>query len=413
MRILLVSSSAYPAIGGVENSLKFMARELLRVGHEVMIVCLQSSSEHALQTTHEGVEILRLPHSSKRWPHSRLYNSVKTVKLAMPKIIQKFKPDAVWSRSLPMGIGIRQSGFDGPLLQIFATNAKMNCKGLYLKTHGLPWERRLMLLGLWPFDYFPSAKMERELVENSVAVAFSENMSSQLSQACAPNSSVCTVIRPGVDEAVFSPENGSQYFDVLAREYDLHPGDPVVLYVGRLANAKRIPMLLDAFSLLKTKAKLVLVGGGPDEKYLRNYASQIGVGNRVVFAGTQSKMLPGFYSFARVLALPTTIESFGQVYLESLASGTPAVGFAGDGKSVFTATSEIIRNGKTGLSLEKVGPQALADGLDAILSLDESSYKTMSNAARKDVIKRFSWQNFVEQALSLSGPEYEGSTHEV
>lgn len=46
MRILLANSTAYPVIGGVENSLRYIGRELLRAGHEVKIFCFQTSSVH-------------------------------------------------------------------------------------------------------------------------------------------------------------------------------------------------------------------------------------------------------------------------------------------------------------------------------------------------------------------------------
>ena len=402
MKILLANRAAYPTIGGVENSLRYIGRELLRVRHQIKIFSLQVSPNEPLRMEHEGIEILRIPYTPKRWPHMRQLELVKTVEHAVPRILGEYQPDAVWSRSAPMGLGIRRGGYEGPLLQIYSTNAKMNCQGLYLQTHGLPMKRRLMLLGLWPLHYLISSKLEKELALQSTAVAFSENMRAQLLPGFPEAARSCRLIRPGVDCDVFSPENGARFFDRIEEEHGLSRNEALVLYVGRLSTCKHIAMLMDAVHLLKTNVKLLLVGNGPDEDYLRSYAQRIGLGDRVAFVGKQHKMLPGFYAMSRVLVLPTTTESFGQVYLESLAAGTPAIGFAGDGDRVLTATSEIIQDGKTGGVVKKVSASALAEKIDSILSLNDDDYAIMSQRARKDVLGRFSWQHFVTKALELS-----------
>jgi glycosyltransferase involved in cell wall biosynthesis len=135
---------------------------------------------------------------------------------------------------------------------------------------------------------------------------------------------------------------------------------------------------------------------------LRAYAERKGLSSRVLFAGSQGEMLPGFYAISRVSVLPTTTESFGQVYLESLACGTPAVGFAGDGGRVLTATSEILRDGETGGVATRVSAAALAEKIDAILALDDVAYETMSVRARAVARADYSWRSFVDHALAIS-----------
>jgi len=59
MRILLVNATAYPQIGGVENSLHYIAQALLSEGHEVKIFCFQFTPGEPLSMNHAGVEIIR------------------------------------------------------------------------------------------------------------------------------------------------------------------------------------------------------------------------------------------------------------------------------------------------------------------------------------------------------------------
>lgn len=386
----------------MENSLRYIGAELLRAGHEVKIFCLQTSPDQPLRMEHEGIEIIRTPCVPRRWPHTRLREIVRTVQRAIPAVLDEFRPDAVWSRSVPIGLGILRGGYRGPLVHIFCTNAKMDSRGLYLQTHGLPPKRRLMLLGLWPFGYLVSSRLERELARQCTSIAFSENMRRQLLRDFPADARTCHVIPPGVDAEVFSPENGSRYFDRIERDYDLSLHEPIVLYVGRLSCAKHIPMLMDAVRLLKTPAKLVLVGAGPEMTRLKDYARQIGLSDRLVFAGTHHEMLPGFYAMARVCVLPTTTESFGQVYLEAMACGTPCVGFAGDGKRTLTATQEIVLDGKTGAVAKTPNAHALAEGIASVLRQSEAECRTMRRRCREHVVQHFAWRQFVERAVALS-----------
>ncbi len=401
MKILLANMTAYPTIGGVENSLRYIGRELLKLCHEVKIFCLRSKPDEPARAEHEGMEIIRAPYEPLKWPHQRLRRAVEASSEAIPGVLREFPADAVWSRSMVVGAGIRRAGFSGPLLQIFSTNARMHSHGIYLATRGLPWKRRLMLLGLWPSEYFTASRFERELAPRCTAVAFSENMRTQLLADFPPEARTCHVIPPGVDPDIFSPEAGASHFETLEKDYGIRAGDPIVLYVGRLSTAKHIPMLMDAMALLETPARLVLVGGGRDESRLRAYGERLGLGERILFAGSHHERLPAFYAASRVCVLPTTTESFGQTYLESLACGTPAVGFGRAESWVRTATDEIIRDGETGVVVQRIDKAALAAGIDRVLKLDEDAYATMSRAAHDDMRARFSWPRFVASAVEL------------
>ena len=72
-----------------------------------------------------------------------------------------------------------------------------------------------------------------------------------------------------------------------------------------------------------------------------------------------------------------------------------------DGRRVFTATKEIIRDGKTGYIVRKVSKKALAKAINKVLDLSDAEYNAMSEQAVEDVKKRFSWRYFVEEMLSI------------
>lgn len=402
MKILLANTTAHPRIGGIENSLRYISRELLEAGHEVKILALRFSAKDPAYAHDGNVDIIRFPCSVTRWPHQQQLCRVLAIQEAMPKLLESFSPDVVWCRSVPVGVGIRRSGFRGPLFQIFPTNARMNSRGTFLQTRGLPVRRRLLLLALWPVVYFAHARLERELAGQCNAIAFSENMQRELLRDYPREITACKIVSPGVDAGHFSPVHGETMILEIEQTYGLNRREINLLYVGRLASAKNIPMLMRALAAMQTPARLCLVGDGPEKTRLEACARKLGLGNRVVFAGPQHELLPGFYAMSRVTVMPTTTESFGQVFLESLACGTPVVGFACDRRRVLTATDEIVRDGKTGILVRNVHARGLAAGIEAVASMTDHEYSAMSQYARKNVIERFTWQNFVERMLKLS-----------
>lgn len=108
-------------------------------------------------------------------------------------------------------------------------------------------------------------------------------------------------------------------------------GDPVVVFLGRIAPVKNIESLLDAWpAVLKGKpsATLVLAGSG-EEGYLRQLGrrtQQLGIGDSTTFRGFVSGAeKQNLLSSASVLALPSHHENFGIAVLESLDAGVPVV----------------------------------------------------------------------------------------
>ncbi len=172
-----------------------------------------------------------------------------------------------------------------------------------------------------------------------------------------------TVIHPPVDVERFSL--GVAGSTVLA-EHGLG-GRFVVLFVGRLVKRKGAEVLVRAMVHLRHGTALI-VGSGPEEASLRRLARELDVADRVVFAGhVPDPELPAHYAAGDVFCMPCTdryggadTEGFGIVYLEAAASGLPSV--AGRcGGSV-----EAVRDGETGVILDDVRPEPLAEALEAL-----------------------------------------------
>ena len=130
-----------------------------------------------------------------------------------------------------------------------------------------------------------------------------------------------TVAR-GVDTELFNPAQRSQ---ALRQKWGLQEEDLAVLYVGRVAAEKNIDLAVRAYrrvQLLNPRAKFVLVGDGPVRQRLQRENPDF------IYCGMQrGEELARHYASADLFVFPSLTETFGNVLIEALASGLPAVAF--------------------------------------------------------------------------------------
>lgn len=401
MKVLLTNISYLPTIGGIENSLRYIARELSKLGHEVKIACFRKETENCFPKFFDGVHVIRIPIGSYRWPNKRLFTQVEIFSKGLVNLFEIWMPDTIWSRHPATCLAAKNAGFKGPICNVFATNAWMDSYGALIQTRGLCFFKRLKLLALFPFHYFALKKIEAEILKFCHPICFSKNMIRQLKNSYKGIKRPVELICPGVDRDIFNSENGQALVERVKQGFNFCPQKAYFLFVGRLATAKNLPILIDALDFLPPQISIILVGDGPDKSALTRYCDSKNVSDRVIFAGKQIDLLPGFYLLAKATILPTTVESFGQVFIESLSCGTPILGFGG--KKVITAADEIIEHGKTGFVIHDVSPKALAQNMLKIFELDNFKYDKISINCINDAGKRFSWHYFVKKMINISG----------
>jgi glycosyltransferase involved in cell wall biosynthesis len=184
--------------------------------------------------------------------------------------------------------------------------------------------------------------------------------------------------RPGGDE-------GSVAYDAA----DLAPlaERPVLLYVGRFTDVKRVPLLIAAHARAGIDAPLVLVGGHPGEwegEHPLEVIERTGARNVFLAGWHEHEELPELLHCADAIVLPSVREQFGQVLVEAMACGLPCVAVDRDGPA------DIVHDGETGWLVEPDDEAALAAALTAVVE-DADERARRGEAARQDVRERFSW----------------------
>lgn len=199
------------------------------------------------------------------------------------------------------------------------------------------------------------------------------------------------VIPRAIDRSKFDIERlDRDFMEAKRREWGLD-GRFTVMGLGRITALKGYDTLIKAVAALDERFKLVIVGEAERlrkdvEEQLHKLTAQLGVKDRVVFAGNQQKV-------AECLALADVVvssntrkpEAFGRSMAEALAMGKPVVAKA------FGGALDVVRDGVDGVLVRN------GDFAGAIEKVSRMSFGDL----RAQALERFSFEKMIESSLAV------------
>jgi len=183
----------------------------------------------------------------------------------------------------------------------------------------------------------------------------------------------------GVDASVFSPTRRKS--DLRTR-LGLAPNTRLLVYAGRFAGEKNVPVLLQAFARLGQPYHLLLIGGDRSERPRPNIT--------MTPYRRDSVELAEWFASCDALVHAGTQETFGLVVIEAMACGRPVVGVRAG------AVPELVDE-SVGMLAEPYDAESLAE---AIAALYERDIEALGQAARQRVLAQFTWGQALEQQLA-------------
>ncbi len=149
--------------------------------------------------------------------------------------------------------------------------------------------------------------------------------------------------------------------------------EQIVLFVGRLVDAKDLPNLLRAARRVTgeyPKTLFAIIGEGPERRRLENLCRELDIVNNVRFLGAVPfDHVPSYYAACDVFVLSSWSEGFGRVMMEAAFSKKPIVA-----TDVGGAREAIIDN-ETGYIVEITNPEQMADRIQRLLENPQLAQK--------------------------------------
>ena len=196
------------------------------------------------------------------------------------------------------------------------------------------------------------------------------------------------VVARGVDTQLFHPNQRSV---ALRQSWHADDNTIVLLSVGRLAAEKNLDLIVTTYQSLKQSGravKLVFAGDGPYRAILQNQCPD------AYFMGMCSHaQLAELYASADLFLFPSLTETFGNVTLEALASGTPVLAYD------CAAATELIKDTHNGWLVQGEDPQHYV--LKALEITQKASTLQEARHHTHASIRQWDWQEITRQVETI------------
>lgn len=257
---------------------------------------------------------------------------------------------------------------------------------------------RPLVISVWGadiYDFPAKSRIHRWLIRRNLSSAIRVlSTSHAMATEIAKYTTNQVYITPfGVDLEQFYPRKVDSIF---GRD------DIVIGTVKTLEKKYGVEFLIRAFQLLRIKharlpLKLLIVGAGSQEVFLKQLARELGISSDTVFAGAVSHAEVPRYQNMLSISVSLSImdsESFGVAVIEASACGKPVV-VTGVG-----GLPEVVENGVTGFVVEPRNPEQAANAIET-LALDALLCKRMGEAGMKRVRTLYDWNENVRTMLDI------------
>jgi glycosyltransferase involved in cell wall biosynthesis len=314
LRIAFVTETYPPEVNGVAMTIARIVEGLHARNHDVQLIRPRQDASDSAETGVRFHEVLMRGLPIPRYPNLRMGLPSKK---ALVQLWSLHRPDVVhiategalgWS-ALQAALHLKL-----PVCSDFRTNFHA-----YSRHYGIGWLYKPIMAYLRKFHNRTQATMvPTEALRRDLEAGGFKKLS---------------VVSRGVDVQQFSPLRRSQ---ALREQWGVAPDELVVVYVGRIAPEKNLPALTAAFEAISKKdprAKLVVVGSGPQQAELQQQLPN------AIFAGQRKgEDLAAHYASGDLFLFPSLTETFGNVTTEAMASGLAVLAFN------YAAAAQLIRN---------------------------------------------------------------------
>ncbi|MCW5591130.1 MAG: glycosyltransferase family 4 protein [Burkholderiales bacterium] len=355
LRILHTESSL--GWGGQEIRILTEARGVARRGHEVTLAAPEESRIFQAAPGY-GLEAVAVPIARKSFAGLH----------AMVKLLKARRLDVVNTHS--------------------STDSWLTAAALCCLHRNLPVVRTRHISAPVPRNLF-TRWLYRDACRRVVTTG--ERLRLQVMEEAGAEANHVISIPTGIDLERFRPGEPAKARAALG----LDPQGPLIGIVATLRSWKGHRYLLEAFAGLAGRgARLVVVGDGPQREALEALARELGIADRVRFAGNQSDVAPWLQSLD-LFCLPSYAnEGVPQALMQAMACGLPVI------STPVGSIAEIVQDGDTGRLVQPEDAAALRAAIESLLA-DGPLRSRLATNARSAALQRFGEDRMVERMIDV------------
>jgi len=357
--------------GGTERDLYQTAEGLRDLGHEVHLFCSEYGVAAPDGTVGHVVPIIPLGRTMRLWSFA----------LFAPSVIKNYNCEIV-------------IGFGRLLSQDVLRSGGGTHRGFLLRMG----QQRGGARKLWQFLSLYHRSLlqieQRQFSDRRLQriVAVSDEVRRDIEVNYEIANDKITVLYNGVDQRRFHPSRRGAMRDTLRARWNVPSEARLTLFVGSGFARKGLDRLLAIWDRSSLRQSYLMVAGDDSRMgYYKNWAQSV-AGDHIVFVGRQDD-IENYYASADLVALPALQEAFGNVVLESLASGVPVVVSREVGASAIL--TGCLRQG----IVENAGDPKQLEA--AILTLLEQSANWGLREAARQLGEQYSWGGHFHQLETL------------
>ena len=351
MKILMMTNTYAPMVGGIEESIRSFTVEFEKLGHEVFIVAPECEG-----VPPDEVGVIRL-RAIEKFNHSDFSIALPLSSL-LPELMKTFMPDIIHCHH-PFWIGdiaLRLSSkYHIQLVFTYHTMFEKHMHYLPIQNDGM---KRFIIdlftgyANLVTQVIVPSESVREILLERGVKTPM-------------------TVVPTGIDLQKFFKGEGNAIRQRLGIPLD----DIVIGYVGRLAIEKNLEFLGQSVAdYLKkdTKAHFLIGGDGPLKDRIKEIFDEKGVGKQLHLAGVlKDQDLVDCYHAMDVFAFASLSETQGLVLVEAMSAGVPVVAVDAPG------VREVVKDGYNGRLILEENKNNFSEALSWYCKQSQSKIENM------------------------------------
>ncbi len=177
----------------------------------------------------------------------------------------------------------------------------------------------------------------------------------------------------------------------IKRKWGKQDGDVWLVNTSRLEHQKAQDIVIRALPLLSSNIKFLIVGGGQDEAMLKELVKELGVGDRVMFAGQVTRdEVTAYRRASDIFVANSRSEGLGNAFISALASRLPLITTGVGG------IADYARDGETAWIVPVDDPQALADKVKEVLANPQKAQE-ISERGRALVEAEYDWDKIAVQ----------------